>query len=167
MRRIQALISLERNVAKLPQLSRSPQEKSHKKPSYLIATFHQAIRFLCSSGNMVIILYSLQCSRVRVARLAHCSAAAATAERLNREKSSSSIGLSRTRIWSHLVMPAVPQAKMEKYGLSGDLVFCVSEREPYAIQPALKHIIKVGKWQYKLVCLCPLQKSTLHVQINT
>lgn len=33
-------------------------------------------------------------------------------------------------------------------------------REPYAIQPALKHIPKDGKWQYKLGCLSPLQKFT-------
>ena len=167
MRRIQTLVSFERNVATWAQPSRSPQEKCHKKPGYLISTFHQAIRFLCSSGNMVTILYSLQCLRVRVARralvalllplLRHWTEKSPPAALVSAEPA-----YSRTQVTS-----AVPQARLEAYGLSGELFFCASESKPYAIQPALEHIIKRGKSQYKLVCLSPLQKFTLHVQINT
>lgn len=167
MRRIQTLVSFKRNVARWAQPSRSPQEKCYKKPGYLISTFHQAIRFLCSSGNAVTIPCCLQCLRVQVARRAHCGAAAATAETLNREKSSSSTGLRRTCTRPHSVTSAVPQARLEAYGLSGELFFRASARASYAIQPARKHIIKGGKWQYKLVCLSPLQKFALHLQINT
>lgn len=86
---------------------------------------------------------------------------------VNRENSSSSAGVSRTCTWLHGVTSAVPQPGLEAFGLSGELLLCASETEPYATQPALKHVIKAGKWQHKLGCLNTLQKFVLHVQINT
>lgn len=125
---------------------------------HLISTFHPATRFLCSSGNMVMILYSLQCLRVQVARCVHCGSSAATTETLNKEKSSSS-RVSAKPVCGHSHFSCATGKAggiWAKWRIGGFL--CV--REPYAIQPALKYIPKDGKWQYKLGCLSPLQKFT-------
>lgn len=68
-------------------------------------------------------------------------------------------------------MSAVPQPGLcgELLRLMGWVGSCsfVHQRQSYATQPALKHLIKAGKWQCKLVCLSTLQKFIIHIQINT